>query len=324
MDYRRLNAKTVGDAYPLPRIQESLDALVGAQYFSMLDLASGYYQIAMDPRDHPFHGQKFQLHAAVQGWRSAAPWFHGSTHKTAFSMPFGLFEYTRMPMGLTSAPATFQRLMHATMLDFMFQFLLVYLDDLLVYSKTFDEHLEYLERFLQHVTETGLKLKLSKCQFLRRQVTYLGHTKSVEGVSCKAGKVEAVQNWPTPKTVTELCSFLGFANYYRRFIKGFTKIAGPLHDLVNESSKSAKKKTASMSLLWGPIHQAAFKSMKWALTSAPVLGYADYTKPFIMETDASHDGLSAILSQEQDGKQRVIGYASRRLRPSDTLICIWV
>ena len=119
VDYRRLNAKTVGDAYPLPRIQESLDTLVKAQYFSTLDLASGYYQITMDPRDQ---------------------------HKTAFSTPFGLFEYTRMPMGLMSAPATFQRLMRATMSDFMFQFLLVYLDDLLVYSKTFNEHLEYLER----------------------------------------------------------------------------------------------------------------------------------------------------------------------------------
>ena len=122
-------------------------------------------------------------------------------HKTAFSAPFGLFEYTRMPMSLTSAPATFQRLMHATMSDFVFQFLLVYLDDLLVYSKTFDEHLQYLERLLRRVTKTGLKLKLSKCQFLSRQVTYLGHTISAEGVNCEAGKAEAVQNWPTPKTV---------------------------------------------------------------------------------------------------------------------------
>ena len=155
--------------------------------------------------------------------------------------------------------------------------------------------IEYLERLLRCVTETGLKLKPSKCQFLRRQVTYLGHTISAEGVSCEAGKVEAVQNWPTPKTVTELWSFLGFASYYRRFIKGFTKIAGPLHDLVNESSKSTKKKTAIVSLLWGPIHQEAFESMKRALTTAPVLGYADYTKPFIVETDASHDGMESSV-----------------------------
>ena len=114
-------------------------------------------------------------------------------------------------------------------------------------------------------------------------------------MSCEAGKVEAVQNWPTPKTVTELWSFLGFASYYRRVIKGFTKIAGPLPDLLNESSKSTKKKTAIVSLLWGPIHQEAFESMKRALTTAPVLGYADYTKPFIVETDASHDGMESSV-----------------------------
>ena len=165
VDYRRLNLKTVGDAYPLPRIQESLDALVGAQYFPTLDLASGYHQISMDPRDQ---------------------------HKTAFTTPFGLYEYTRMPMGLASAPATFQRLMQATMSDFAFQFLLVYLDDLLVYSKTFDEHMEHLERLLQRVTETGLKLKASKCQFLRREVTCLGHRISADGVSCESGKVQCV------------------------------------------------------------------------------------------------------------------------------------
>ena len=290
VDYRRLNLKTVGDVYTLPRIQESLDALVGAQYFSTLDLASGYHQISMDPRDQ---------------------------HKTAFTTPFGLYEYTRMPMGLTSAPATFQRLMQATMSDFAFQFLLVYLDDLLVYSKTFDEHMEHLERLLQRVTETGLKLKASKCQFLRREVTYLRHTISADGVSCESGKVECVQNWPTPTTTTELRSFLGFASYYRRFISGFARIAGPLHDLVSEGAKHSKKKAADVSRLWGPKHQEAFDSLKGALTIAPVLGYADYTKPFILETDASHDGLSAILSQEQDGKSRVLAFASRRLRPSE-------
>ena len=146
VDYRRLNAKTIGDAYPLPRIQESFDTLVGAQFFSTLDLASGYHQIAMHPDDQ---------------------------HKTAFVTPMGLFEYTRMPMGLSSAPATFQRLMQSTMSDFIFQFLLVYLDDLLVYSKTFDEHLAHLDRLLQRIIDAGLKLKMDKCQFLRRQAHHL-------------------------------------------------------------------------------------------------------------------------------------------------------
>ena len=138
--------------------------------------------------------------------------------------------------------------------------------------------MEHLERLLQRVTETGLKLKASKCQFLRREVTYLGHTISADGVSCESGKVECVQNWPTPTTTTELRSFLGFANYYRRFISGFARIAGgALHDLVSEGAKHSKKKAADVSRLWSPKHQEAFDSLKGAMTTAPVLGYADYT-----------------------------------------------
>nr|KAG5696950.1 hypothetical protein BaRGS_015914 [Batillaria attramentaria] len=258
VDYRRLNMKTVRDAYPLPRIQESFDSLVGAQYFSTLDLASGYHQIAMAPDDQ---------------------------HKTAFTTPFGLFEYTRMPFGLTSAPATFQRLMQATMSDFLFQFLLVYLDDLLIFSRTFKEHLQHLERLLQRIAETGLKLKMEKCQFLRRQVTYLGHTISAKGL------LQALH-----------CE---------------VPAAGPLHDLVAEASKGAKKTTIPVTSLWNSTHQTAFDGLKAALTTAPVLAYADFSKPFLVETDASHDGLSAVLSQVQDGKTRVIAYASRRLRPTE-------
>ena len=165
------------------------------------------------------------------------------------------------------------------------------------------------------MTGTGLKLKASKCQFLRREVTYLGHTISADGVSCESGKVECVQNWPTPTTTTDLRSFLGYAGYYRRFINRFARIAGPLHDLVSEGAKHSKKKAGDVSRLWGTKHQGAFEFVKGALTTAPVLGYADYTKLFILETDASHDGLSAILSKEQES--RVLAFASRRLRPSE-------
>ena len=290
VDYRRLNSKTIGDAFSLPRIQESFDVLSGAQYFNTLDLASGYHQIAMHPEDQ---------------------------HKTAFITPMGLYEYTRMPMGLASAPATFQRLMQTTMDDFLFDFLLVYLDDLLVYSKTFEEHLSHLDRLLSRITKAGLKLKVEKCQFFRREVTYLGHTISAEGISCEKGKVEAVRDWSVPTTTAELRSFLGFAGYYRRFIKGFSRLAGPLHDVVAEANQGSKKKSANISQLWGDKQQEAFNTLKAAMTSAPVLGYADFSQPFVLETDASHDGLSAILSQVQDGQQRVIAFASRRLRPTE-------
>ena len=289
VDYRRLNLKTVGDAYPLPRIQESLDALVGAQYFSTLDLASGYHQISMDPRDQ---------------------------HKTAFTTPFGLYEYTRMPMGLASAPATFQRLMQATMSDFAFQFLLVYLDDLLVYSKTFDEHMEQLERLLQRVrdrseTESQQVPVPEAWSHLSwpHDLGWWSELRVWQGGVCT--------ELANTNNDNELRSFLGFASYYRRFISGFARIAGPLHDLVSEGAKHSKKKAADVSRLWGPKHQEAFDSLKGAMTTAPVLGYADYTKPFILETDASLDELSAILSQEQDGKSRVLAFASRRLRPSE-------
>ena len=205
VDYRRLNAKTVGYAYPLPRIQERFDALVGAQYFTTLDQASGYHQIAMHPTDQP---------------------------KTAFVTPFGLYEYTRMPFGLATAPATFQRLMHGVMSDFMYNFALVYLDDILVFSKTFDEHIAQLDRLFGRIEQTGLKLKTSKCQLLRREVTYLGHTVSAQGVGCESEKTEVVRNWPRPKTVKQLQSFIGFASYYRRFVKQFSQKAGVLYDLV--------------------------------------------------------------------------------------------
>ena len=293
VDYRRLNSKTVRDAYPLPRLLESFDALAGAQYFSTLDLASSYHQIAMSPKDQ---------------------------HKTAFSTPFRLWEYRRMAFGLCNAPATFQRLMQTTMSDFMFSFLLVYLDDLLVYSRTFEEHLKHLDRLLTRIAETGLKLRQSKCQFLRREVTYLGHTVSAEGIGCEEEKTAAVRNWPTPQTTQDLRKFIGFASYYRRFVKNFAHIAAPLHDLINLVSRKAPRasKSVPISKHWTATHEAAFQGLKSALTDANVLAFADFDRPFLLEVDASHDGLGAILSQQQQsGELKVISYASRRLRPTE-------
>ena len=295
VDYRRLNAKTITDAYPLPRIDDSLDALGGAKLFSTMDLASGYYQVAMEEKDQ---------------------------EKTAFITPFGLFEYLRMPMGLTNAPATFQRLMQSTFNDVVFQILLVYLDDLLVYSTHFEEHLQRLEIVFSRLREVGLKLNAKKCAFMRHSVEYLGHTVSGDGISASKDKIRAVADWKTPTTLKELRGFLGFASYYRRFVHGFAKLAAPLHHLVaatyqEQGAKKRKSSTVDVTVKWTQQCQQAFDNLKHALISSPVLGYAQFDQSFVLEVDASFQGLGAVLSQQQPEGQRVIAYASRTLRPAE-------
>ena len=215
VDYRKLNSRTQKDSFPLPRIDESLGALNAAQWFTTLDLASGFNQVAVEEEDKP---------------------------KTAFTTPFGLFEYNRMPFGLCGAPATFQRLMQSCLHDQIYQLLLVYLNDVIVFSKTFDEHLERLDKVLTRLAQQGLKIKREKCSFLRKEVSYLGYVVSSDGVSTDPEKIDVVKNWPVPKTVKELRSFLGFASYYRRFVKDFSKIADPLHDLQNRCLHEVKLK----------------------------------------------------------------------------------
>ncbi len=293
VDYRQLNLKTRKDAYPLPRIEESLDALSGAQWFSTLDLASGYNQVGVAEKDR---------------------------QKTAFCTPFGLYQFNRMPFGLCNAPGTFQRLMERILGDQHFQSLLLYLDDVVVFSSSFEQHLSRLKLVLSRFRECGLKVKWSKCSLFQRQVSYLGHVISAEGVATDPEKTRVVAQWPRPGTVTELKSFLGFAGYYRRFVEKFSQLAAPLHALAALATpKAGKSKTARVSLgeLWGSECESAFQVLKEKLVTAPVLGYADFTKPFYLEIDASHHGLGAILSQEGQGGRRPIAYASRGLRPSE-------
>ncbi|KAG1931367.1 hypothetical protein F2P79_021615 [Pimephales promelas] len=292
VDYRKLNLKTKRDAFPLPRVDESFDVLRGAQFFSSIDLASGYHQVAVAEKDRP---------------------------KTAFTTPFGLYEHLRMPMGVCNGPATFQRLMQTTMNDLIFQIMLVYLDDILVFSKTFPEHLERLRTVLLRLQETGLKVKVGKCHFLQSTVTFLGHQISAEGIATDPNKISAVKQWAVPTTLKALRSFLGFCGYYRRFVPGFSKIAGPLHDLVNQCLNEGPPAKVNQKVIngWSPECQASFDTLKEKLTSAPVLGFADFSAPFILETDASNQGLGAILLQQQEGKKRVISYASRRLRNAE-------
>lgn len=298
VDYRQLNAKTRRDAFPLPRIEESLDALTGARWFSTMDLASGYNQVPVAEKDKP---------------------------KTAFCTPFGLFEWNRMPFGLCNAPSTFQRLMERLFGDQQCQSLLLYLDDIVVFSSSIAQHLERLEVVLGRLEREGLKAKLGKCAFLQQRVQYLGHVISSSGVATDPGKIEAVAQWPCPSNVTELRSFLGFCSYYRRFVAGFAKLAAPLHKLVGEfvgvkgkqTGVKGKQTGRSFARAWSQECQEGFEGLKEKLTTAPVLAYADFSKPFILEVDASHQGLGAVLSQECEGKVRPVAYASRSLRPTE-------
>ena len=240
VDYRRLNAKTRKDAYPLPRIDESLDALGRAQYFSAIDLASAYNQVEVHPDDR---------------------------HKTAFTTPMGLYEYNRMPFGLCNAPGTFQRLMQMIFREELLQILLVYLDDIIVYSDTIADHLKRFERVFQKLREHGLKIEAEKCQFFQSRVKYLGHVVSAEGVATDPAKTEAVSQWPTPRTLKDLRSFLGFASYYRRFVPGFAQTAVPLHKLVAEISEKGKNKRGTItSERWEGECRKAFDDFRKALT----------------------------------------------------------
>lgn len=292
VDYRQLNARTRRDAFPLPRIEESLDSLAGARWFSTLDLASGYHQV---------------------------PVAEGDRAKTAFCTPFGLFEWQRMPFGLCNAPATFQRLMERIFGDQQCQTLLLYLDDIVVFSSSVTQHLDRLELVLGRLQQEGLKAKLSKCAFFKQEVGYLGHVISSQGVATDPKKIEAVANWPRPQTVSDVRSFLGFASYYRRFVEGFAKLAAPLHRLVAVLGGTKAKRSSGQNLLsmWSSECQQSFEALKTKLTTAPVLAYADFSLPFILEVDASYSGLGAVLSQEQGGKVRPIAYASRGLRPTE-------
>ena len=291
VDYRRLNTRVRRDAFPLPRIEESLQALSGASMFSTLDLASAYNQVRVAEQD---------------------------IHKTAFVTPMGLWEYLRMPFGLSNSPATWQRLMSKVFRDDILEILLVYLDDIIIFSTTLNEHLERLDIVFRRLAAHGLKLKADKCHLFKGKVHYLGHVVSSDGVRPDPGKIAAVAEWQTPTTLKGLRSFIGFASYYNRFIPKFSQVAGPLHSLVAEivgkGRQSKRMKGMSIVEKWSTRHQEAFDSLKKALTSDLLLGYPDFSKEFILETDASHLGLGAVLSQCQNNRRVVISYGSRSLR----------
>lgn len=214
IDYRRLNSCSTRDAFPLPRIEEALEALGQAKFFSTLDLTCGYWQVEVAE-----HGK----------------------HKTAFSTPMGLFEANRMPFGLQNAPSTFQRLMTCCFGGLNFTHLLIYLDDLIIFSKIFDEHLQRLQLVFDRLQKHGLKLKPSKCQLMRKEVQYFGHLVSAEGVCTDPEKISRVKDWVRPTNRKEVLEFLGFAGYYRRYMSGYFALAAPLYRLTSGDPKRKKR-----------------------------------------------------------------------------------
>ena len=281
IDYRALNKVTIKNRYPLPRIDDLLDQLHGAAVFSKIDLRTGYYQIKMAEAD---------------------------MHKTAFRTRYGHYEYCVMPMGLTNAPATFQRLMNDIFRPYLDKFVLVYLDDILIYSKNLETHKEHLRIVLTALRQHKLYAKKSKCAFALPSIEFLGYIVSKDGISGNPSKVQAVLDVPAPKNVSELRSFLGMATFYRRLIKGFAHIAYPLTQLLKSSS----------TWVWKAAEQTAFEQLKHALSTAPVVKPPDFSKEFIVKTDASLFALGAVLAQRDSTEEYVVAYESRKLKPAES------
>lgn len=276
VDFRKLNSHTIGDAYPLPRIDDILDQLSTAKYFTTLDLASGYHQVPIDPND---------------------------IEKTAFSSPLGHFHFLRMPFGLKGAPATFQRLMDQTLKGLLGSDCFVYLDDIVIYSNSIEDHISKLNNIFQRLLLAKLKLQPQKCHFLKREIIYLGHKCSQNGCEPDPEKTNTIQNIREPTNVKEIQSFLGIANYYRRFIPNFAKTALPLVKLTRKNNQ----------FQWDDNCSSSFNTLKQILGSNSVLSFPNFKKPFEISTDASNEALGAVLSQEDNP----ITFASKTLNTTE-------
>jgi thymidylate kinase len=288
INYSKLNACTRKDAYPLPRIDDILYNMGPASYFSTVDLFSGYFQVTM---------------AGVDG-----PDPHNSIAKTAFCCPWGLFEFTKVPFGLTNAPATFMRIMNEVLQQYVGQFIFVFLDDIIVYSRTFEEHLHHLQMLFQALRTANLRLSSTKCRFAARSCTFLGFSVSPENLGCDPRLTEAISLRPEPymskNPKKAVMSFLGLCSFYRRFVKDFAAIAEPLTRLTAKNQP----------FVWGAEQQEAFDILKAKLMDYPILRRPDFDRPFFVHTDASLKAVGAVLTQRDDsGREYAVAYHSAKL-----------
>ena len=276
VDYRALNKITIKNKYPLPRIDELLDRLLGAKYFSKIDLRSGYWQVRIADED---------------------------VHKTAFRTRYGHYEFLVMPFGLTNAPATFMHLMQQTFRKFLDDFVIVFIDDILVYGKTKEEHYNHLRIVLQVLRDKQLYAKLSKCEFFQGEIGFLGHVINQYGIKMESSKVNAVTSWPPPKNIHELRSFLGLAGYYRRFVKDFSLIASPLTSLLHKDTKYE----------WTAQRDNAFNELKKAVSTAPIFIIPDPHLPHTVVADASGYAIGAALCQDHGNGLQPCAFLSRKM-----------
>lgn len=278
VDYRKLNHATLRMNYSLPRIDESLEQFKGARFFSKLDLNSGYFQIRIAEKDVP---------------------------KTAFNTRFGSYQFRVLPFGLSGGPSTFMLVMNEVFRDLVDKGVIIYMDDIAVYSKTKSEHLRLLSEVFERLKKNRLFVKLSKCEFMKPSIEFLGHNISAEGVRMLSDKVKSINEWPTPRNEKHVASFLGLLGYYRRFIKDFSQIALPLSELAKEKVKFA----------WGPKQEGSFQKLKQIVTSDQVLTLPDYDKQFVVTTDASGYAVGASLQQMDDQVKRLrpVAFFSKKL-----------
>ncbi|CAF5185416.1 unnamed protein product, partial [Rotaria magnacalcarata] len=276
IDYRRLNEITEKDNYPLPRIQEIFDTLGGAKYFTKLDFQGGYYQVPIDEEDKP---------------------------KTAFTTRDKLWEFNVMPQGIKNGPPTFQRIVNKLLGQLQWNCALSYIDDIIIYSKSINEHLHHLEQVLSLLNHANFRLNVTKCEFMQEKIKFLGHMINENGISPCPDKVRAINDIPVPSNIKAAISFVKMAEYYRNHIPNFSTLAQPLFDLTKKNAK----------FIWGEEEQNSFKKIKQILSSKLLLQYPDSSIPFIVQVDASNYGIGAVLMQNDGKGEQPVAYMSQKL-----------